>query len=99
MCRSAINSNTYLPPSISTEGNEVHFCWDNFDLNEETPSGAGTTHTAHRIVIQELEADAVIQSRDFPQIPKSHKRTVRPQMQELPLCFAKDKAEPVLNVT
>ena len=53
---------------------------------------------AHGIVIQEAEADAVIQSRDFPQIPKSHKRTVQPQIKELLPCFAKDKAEPVLNV-
>ena len=34
MCRSVMSSNIYLPPSISTEGNEiVHFCLDNFDLN------------------------------------------------------------------
>ena len=51
------------------------------------------------MVIKEVEADAVIQSRDLPQIPKSHKCTVPPQIQELPPCFAKDKAEPVLNVT
>ena len=100
MCKSVMSSNTYLPPSISTESNKiVHFCWDNFGLNEETPSGTGTTHTVHGIVIQEVEADAVIQSRDLPQIPKSHKRTVQPQIQEPPPCFAKDKAEPVLNVT
>ena len=88
-----MSNDTYLPPSISTESNKiVHFCWDNSDLNEETPSGAETAHTAHRIVIQEAEADAVIQSHDLPQIPKSHKRTVQPQIQELPPCFAKDKA-------
>ena len=78
MCKSVMSSNTYLPP---TESNKiVHFCWDNFDLNEEIPSGTGTTHTAHGIVIQEVEADAVIQSRDLPQIPKSHKHTVQPQV-------------------
>ena len=36
-CKSILSSNTYLPPSISTESNKiVYFCWDNFDLNEET---------------------------------------------------------------
>ena len=35
-----------LPSNITATDNEVsHICWDNFDLNEETPSGAATTHT------------------------------------------------------
>ena len=29
-----------IPPGIKAQGNEVlHFCWDNFDLNEETGHG------------------------------------------------------------
>ena len=41
-----------IPSNISTTGNNVcHMCWDNFSINEETPSGAGTTHTTHDIVI------------------------------------------------
>ena len=41
-----------VPPAIQRIGNAVtHLCWDNFDLNEETPSGAGTTHTAHGIIM------------------------------------------------
>jgi hypothetical protein len=44
-----------LPSNISLRGNIVsHCCWDNFDINEETPSGSGTTHTTHGIVIQEV---------------------------------------------
>ena len=31
------------------------FCLDNFDLIEETLSGAGTTHSTHGIVIQEVK--------------------------------------------
>ena len=47
MGNSAIAHNSILPPSISTEHNSViHLFWDNVDLNEETPSGAGITHTA-----------------------------------------------------
>ena len=29
-------------------------CWDNCDLNEETPLGTGTKHTAHRIIAQKV---------------------------------------------
>ena len=44
-----------LPSNIYTENNFViHFCWDNFDINEETPSGMRTTHSTHGIVIQEV---------------------------------------------
>ena len=44
-----------LPPTIVYQYNFlIHFCWDNFDLLENTPSGAGTTHSTHGIVIQEL---------------------------------------------
>jgi hypothetical protein len=44
-----------LPSNISLRGNIVsHCCWDNFDIYEETPSGSGTTHTTHGIVIQEV---------------------------------------------
>ena len=42
-----------LPYNISIEHNIVaNFCWDNFDLTEETPSGSGTTHSTHGILIQ-----------------------------------------------
>jgi len=48
-----------LPANISpTDNKVVHLCWDNFDINEETPSGAGTTHSTHGIVIQELTSGA-----------------------------------------
>ena len=44
-----------IPSTISPNRNLVpHLCWDNFDLTEESPSGAGTTHTAHGIIIQEV---------------------------------------------
>jgi len=43
-----------LPSNTSATDNEVsHICWDNFNLNEETPSGAATTHTTHGIIIQQ----------------------------------------------
>ena len=39
-----------LPSNISLSQNRVcHFCFDNFDMVEETSSGAGTTHSTHGI--------------------------------------------------
>lgn len=47
---------TVLPSSAFQNTNKLtHFCWDNFDLNEETATGAGTTHSTHGISIQEHE--------------------------------------------
>ncbi|KAL8598714.1 hypothetical protein ACOMHN_033278 [Nucella lapillus] len=54
VCNSLLQSNSLLPATILKEDNvTLHFCWDNFDLQEETASGAGTTHSAHGIAIQE----------------------------------------------
>jgi hypothetical protein len=44
-----------LLPAIKPDKNAVtHLVWDTFDRMEETPSGAGTTHTAHGLIIQEV---------------------------------------------
>ena len=100
MCNSVIAHNNILPQSISTEHNSVvHLCWDNFDLNEETPSGAGTTHTAHGIIIQELERGANLPARDLPHVPRSQEHPIHPIIEDLQPCFAKAKAEPNFNVT
>ena len=51
-CNSLLQSNSLLPTKISKEDNAtLHFCWDNSDLQEETASGAGTTHSAHDMAI------------------------------------------------
>ena len=52
MCNSVISSDSVLPRNITRDNNVVlHMCYDNFDLDEETPSGTGTTHSTHGIVI------------------------------------------------
>ena len=67
MCTTITASKSLLPSNISTENNSViHFCWDNFDLNKETPSGMSTTHSTHGIVIQEVTK--VDQPRDVAPI-------------------------------
>ena len=42
----------FVPTNISKGKGFVHFCWDNNDINEETPSGSGTTHCTNGIIIQ-----------------------------------------------
>ncbi|KAK3785076.1 hypothetical protein RRG08_012626 [Elysia crispata] len=55
ICDSITDNDHLLPRQIRTDNNLVtHFCWDNFDLAEETLTGADTTHTTHGIVIQEV---------------------------------------------
>ena len=55
MCNTITASKSVSPSYRLTENNSViHFCWDNFDLNEQTPTGTGTTHSIHGIVIHEL---------------------------------------------
>ena len=45
-------TDSILPSNITETGNLFsHTYWDKFDLNEETRSGSGTTHTTHGIVI------------------------------------------------
>ena len=55
MCSSIGQWQSAIPLSIIPDQNSfTHLCWDNFDITEETPYRAGTTHTAHGIVIQEV---------------------------------------------
>ena len=92
--------NNILPTNISIQGNKFsHLCWDNFDINEETPSGAGTTHSTHGIIIQEIIEN------HFPEMPletvapraKDRKLTYTPTI--LPPCFAKKRVEPTVTAS
>ena len=57
VCHNNMQSTSLLPVSVSADSNVVtHFCWDNFDLQEETVSGSGITHSKQGIVIQEVSA-------------------------------------------
>lgn len=56
MALKTFSTSSVLPNNINSMGNKFsHFCFDNFDVIEETPSGAGTTHSTHGIVNQELK--------------------------------------------
>ena len=75
-------------------------CWDNFDLTEETPSGAGTTHTAHGIVIQEMFTSADSDAcSDQQSLPKDKKRSVTVVPHVIEPYYIKKRAEPNLTVS
>ena len=88
MCNTITATKSVLPSNISTENNSViHLCWDNFDRKEETPSGAGTTHSTHGIVIQEVTEEG--HSREISCIQtKERKKVIQPNITELRPCFA-----------
>ena len=97
---SSINlSNNATPPDILKYENVVtHFCWDNFDLSEETMTGAGTTHSMHGIAIQEHSGLKSFQSTDTC-VLKTKQRCIRFERQPLQPCILPStKAEPT-NVT
>ena len=92
--------NSILPSNISSSNNKVAMvCFDNFDINEETPSGSGTTHTTHGIIIQEVQlaktTDVMLESMDS--IPRTHERSIKFTVSDLPPCYKKH-AEPVVAV-
>ena len=101
-CHNILQSTSLLPVSVSADSNIVtHFCSDNFDLQEETVSGSGITHSKQGIVIQEVSATSagvVLQQTASSQSQPRNRRRVDCRPQELPSCFAKLKTEPVPTV-
>ena len=100
MCKDIDERETILPLSVRPDRNIVtHLCWDNFDLNEATPFGAGTTHTAHGLIIQEVSEDSADAMDEIPAaLPRMKDRSVTCRSTELEPCFAKSKCEPNLAI-
>jgi len=83
--------------SVQSTNLVTHLCWDNFDINEETKSGFGTTHSTHGIVVQEVDDSAAYatgQTSD-PQLGKC--LSFKHESTTLQPCFAKRKCEPVVK--
>lgn len=101
MCKHIDERDSVIPSTVSPQRNIVtHLCWDNFDMREETPSGAGTTHTAHGIIIQETLRDNGDVPSEIPAtLPKTKDRSVTCKTTEIGPCFSKDKTEPCLTTT
>lgn len=90
-----------VPSNISVEQNAVsHVCWDNFDINEETPSGSGTTHTTHGIVVQKVNAQGY-GSQDNADVPvqKTKQRSFQLIPPSLPICLSRKRAEPSIEAS
>ena len=94
VCTQITIQNTILPSNIHSENNQVsHFCWDNFDINEQTSSGSGTTHSTHGIVIQQVNANTVPMESNIS-IPKTKQRSVKYIETPLPHCYSTKRNEP-----
>ncbi|KAK3107392.1 hypothetical protein FSP39_013623 [Pinctada imbricata] len=96
-----LTSNTSpLPDGIDTNNNKLtHFCWDNFDLDEETLSGSGTTHISHGIVIQETADPSFHTSQPHEQDSDEPQGTIQQaSCQPLEPCFVNQKVEPVITI-
>ena len=89
MCNSVTSFDSILPITVSRDNNAVlHLCYDNFDLDEETPSGSGTTHSTHGIIIQEvLDPDRFVPLTETDTVPQSRKRSVIPTEVEIRPCY------------
>ena len=101
MCSSIEQQQSAIPPLVVPDQNSfIYLSWDNFDLTEETPSGAGTTHTAHGIVIQEVFTSAEIDACSEQQsLPEDKKRSVTVVPHEIEPYYSKKRAEPNLVVS
>ena len=95
-----------LPSNIAINDNMFsHLCWDNFDINEETPSGSGTSHTTHGIIIQEVYSNQNVNQPsacDFssePNVALDRKSKFK-YFHSAPLpCITKKHIEPSLTLT
>ena len=97
ICNAITSSGSILPASISVTNNSVlHFAWDNFDLNEETPTGYGTTHTAHGIAIQEVMDEGQKSPPRYINMVRNKSRTVEVKCDDLAPCFLTAKAGPTM---
>ena len=69
-----------VPSNIKPFGFTV-FCWDNNDILEETPSGAGTTHCTNGIVVQRQVSTALPYLPAQLSWPNRHRRSVDPPLE------------------
>ena len=100
MDNSFTSSHSVLPRNISRDNNAVlHLCYNNFDLDKEIPSGSGTTHSTHGIVIQEvLDPDRSSILTETDTAPKSRDRSVKLFEVEIRSCYAKPKVDHKLDI-
>ena len=102
MCKATDERQGVIPSTISPNRNLVtHLCWDNLDLTEETSSGAGTTRTAHGIIIQEVSTakENISESREEFDHARTKSRSAKCTSQNIEPYYAKNKVEPNITVS
>ena len=69
----------------------LHVCLTIYDINEETPSGKGTTHCKTGIVIQRMSEGSVVDDKNREAISKSSGKRVEVTSKEIPSISLKKK--------
>lgn len=101
LAKQVATRDSVVPSNISTTANKVcHLVWDNFDINEETPSGLGTTHSTRGIVVQELVQTDATEPNNVcdPVVAKTKERSYHFHPPNIAPCHAKKRARPVITV-
>ena len=102
VCKAIVERQSVIASTISPNRSLVtHLCWDNFDLTEETPSGAGTTNTAHGTFIQEVSTakENISESPEEFDQARTKSRSAKCTSQNIEPCYAKNKVEPNITVS
>ena len=73
LCASVLKEKDGLLHGILAGQNvTTHLCWDNWDLNEETLSGAGTINSTQGTVIQDYcEQEDSNQASSYPEVERT----------------------------
>ena len=102
VCKAIVERQSVIASTISPNRSLVtHLCWDNLDLTEETPSGAGTTNTAHGTFIQEVSTakENISESPEEFDQARTKSRSAKCTSQNIEPCYAKNKVEPNITVS
>ena len=103
-CEQILTNDEELPNGIVVNSNRtLHLCWDNWDLIEETASGAATTHSTHGILIQDFNECTIPSSSNDESdeshpcsTPRSKARRISFVPQPYPEFYCRGKVEPTL---
>ena len=101
VCKAIVERQSVIASTISPNRSLVtHLCWDNFDLTEETPSGAGKTNTAHGTFIQEVSTakENISESPEEFDQARTKSQSAKCTSQNIEPCYAKNKVEPHITV-
>ena len=72
-----------LPDTEHSKAALHHMVFDNHDINEETPSGKGTTHCTTGTVTQQMSGGSVVDDENRQAISKSRGKTVEVTSKEI----------------